>query len=39
MFSVDKAVTMMMREMKAKFKRNHMKLPDLKKNIMYEKKS
>ena len=31
MFSVHKAVTIMMREMKANFKRNQMKLPDLKK--------
>lgn len=38
MFSVHKDITIMMREMKANFKRNHMKLPDLK-NIMYEKNS
>ena len=39
MFSVHKAVTIMMREMKDNFKRNYMKLLDLKKYIMYEKNS
>lgn len=37
MFSVHKAVTIMMREMKANFKRNQMKLPDLKKYNAWKK--
>lgn len=37
MFGVHKAVTIMMREMKANFKRNQMKLPDLKKYKVWKK--